>query len=196
MYRAIEVLAIGVSQLGIDQWRGDRRTPPVSIISKPCTAMHRPAFLEHAVVSLALDGNAYWRILRDPKGIPVDLIPLNPTEVSPAANRDTGKITYHWRGLTLTPGDRHAGDVVQLQKLRIPGREKGLGPIESARAELTGAMQARDYAATWFQDGDVPSGILATDQVITSEQAQQTKMLWSGWNPETEKYEPVGHGVR
>ena len=196
VYRAVEVLAIGVSQLGLDQWRGDRRTPAAAIIVKPDTGTHRAAFLERTVVALALDGNAYWRILRDPKGNPVSLQELNPAEVSPVADRETGKVVFHWRGLRLTPGDRLAGDVVHLQKLRIPGREKGLGPIEAARAELTGAMQARDYASSWFEDGDVPSGILATDQVINADQAQLTKKLWAGWNPETEEYEPVGHGVR
>lgn len=66
VYRAVEVLAIGVSQLGLDQWRGDRRTPAAAIIVKPDTGTHRAAFLERTVVALALDGN-YWRILRDPK---------------------------------------------------------------------------------------------------------------------------------
>lgn len=196
VYRAVEVLAIGVSQIGIDQWRGDRRIPAAPIIVKPDTDTHRPAFLEWTVVSLALDGNAYWRILRGPGEVPICLQPLNPVEVSPVRDRQTGKVRYYWRGLELTPGDRTGGDIVHLQKLRIPGRDKGLGPIEAARAELTGAMQARDYSSSWFEQGDVPSGILTTEQVINGEQAETYRKVWAGYNPETGEYEPSGHGVR
>ncbi|QBE48754.1 phage portal protein [Leucobacter triazinivorans] len=196
VYRAVEVLQIGVSQLGLDQWRGDRRTSPASIIVKPDTETHRPAFLEWSVVSLALDGNAYWRILRGMNREPICLQPLNPAEVSPVRDEKTGRVKFYWRGLELAPGDRTGGDIVHLQKLRKPGREKGLGPIEAARVELTGTMQARDYSSTWFERGDVPSGILTTEQQLNGDVADEYKKRWMGWNPETGKYEPSGHGVR
>lgn len=196
VYRAVEVLAIGVSQLGLDQWRGAARTTPAAIIQKPDLDTHRPAFLEHTVVSLALDGNAYWRILRGPSSEPVALRPLNPVEVSAVRDSTTDRMRYGWRGLTLTPGDRTAGDIVHLQKLRIPGRDSGLGPIEAARAELTGALQARDYSSTWFERGDTPSGILTTDQTLDRGQAKLYKDVWNGFDPETGEVTPVGHGVR
>ena len=197
VYRAVEVLAVGVSQLGLDQWRGSKRITPAALIQKPDTETSRPAFLEHAVVSLALDGNAYWRVLRAPDGItPIALKPLNPRDVT-AYRTERDELRYQWRGMTgLTPADRTAGDIIHLQKLRIPGRETGLGPIEAARAELVGALQARDYASSWFERGDVPSGILATDKPISAAEAKLTKQIWAGVNPETGEPEPVGHGVR
>lgn len=196
VYRAVEVLAVGVSQLGVDQWRGEKRIAPLPIIVKPDTEQHRPAFFEFTTISLALDGNAYWRIYRDMTGTPISLRPLNPHEVGVYRHPDTDRLEYTWRGKPLSRGDRTAGDIVHLQKLRIPGRDTGLGPIEAARAELTGAMQARDYSATWFERGDVPSGILTTDQPMNSAQATEASKIWRGWNPETEEYEPSGHGVR
>lgn len=196
VYRAVEVLAIGVSQLGLDQWRGNRRIPASPIIRKPDTRTHRSAFLEYSTVCLALDGNAYWRILRDPAGAPLALHPLNPYEVSPVTDPRTQAKSFHYRGQPLTEGDRLQGDVVHLQKLRTPGRDKGLGPIEAARRELTGAIQASDYTSGWFERGDVPSGLLVTDQELTPTQAKTYKDQWRGWNPETGKYEPDGVGVR
>lgn len=198
VYRAVEVLAIGVSQLGLDQWRGNKRITPAAIIQNPDPAPgnSRPAFLEWSVVSLALDGNAYWRILRAPDGrTPIAIKPLNPREVTPyLTERD--ELRYQWRGQTWKPADRTSGDIIHLQKLRIPGHAAGLGPIEAARAELQGALDARDYASSWFIDGDVPSGILTTDQTLNRDQAKLYKQIWAGYDPDTGEQEPVGYGVR
>jgi len=195
VYRAVEVLAVGVSQLGLDQWRGPNRIVPSALVQRPDVSCHRPAFLETTTVSLALDGNAYWRVLRAPDGTPVSLQTLNPTEVHPALN-ERGEKVFHWRGTQYRAADRTSGDIMHLEKLRIPGRTKGLGPIEAARHELTGAIQASDYASSWFERGDVPSGLLVTDQELSPAQAKAYKDMWRGWNPVTEKYEPEGVGVR
>ncbi len=196
VYRAVEVLAVGVSQLGLDQWRGDKRVTPAAIIQKPDTEEWRSAFIEFTTVSLALAGNAYWRILRGPNGEPVSLTTLNPNEVAPSKDAKSGKVTYHWRGHKFTKGDRSGGDIVHLKKLRIPGRLTGLGPIESARAELTGALQARDYSSSWFEKADVPTGILSTDQPLSPELAKQYKQIWSGVDPVTGEREAREPGVR
>lgn len=196
VYRAVEVLAIGVSQLGIDQWRNANRITPSAIIQKPDTTQHRPAFLEYTTVSLALDGNAYWQILRGPNSEPVSLIPLNPNEIRPSTSRETGRTIYHYRGQTLKPGDRSSGDIVHLQKLRMPGRDTGLGPIEAARSELTGAAQAMHYGSEFFETGGVPSGILATDQKLTKEEADRYRDTWEGRDPDTGERDSRGHGVR
>ncbi len=195
VYRAVEVLAVGVSQLGMDQWRGSRRIPAASLIERPDISGHRPAFFEYTTVSLATDGNAYWRVLRAPGGEPISLTPLHPAEVAPTRKQD-GTLKFHYRGREYDPATRGAGDIVHLQKLRVPGRERGLGPIEAARHELIGAMQASDYAAGWFERGDVPSGLLVTDQELSPAQARAYRDMWRGYNAETGKYEPEGVGVR
>lgn len=196
VYRAIEVLAVGVSQLGIDQWRGDKRVTPAAIIKQPDTDEWRSAFVEYTTVSLALAGDAFWRILRGPNGEPISLKPLNPNHVSVSEDPQTGRISYHWRGQTLTKGDRSGGDIVHLKKLRIPGRLTGLGPIEAARAELLGALQARDYSSSWFEKADVPTGILSTDQPVSAELAEQYRLIWNRIDPETGKRKPGEPGVR
>lgn len=195
VYRAVEVLAIGVSQLGMDQWRNDRRISPAALVQKPDANTHRPAFLEYTTVSLALDGNAYWLVLRDTKGAPISLQPLNPRDVTPA--RDTfGRRVFMYKGKQRSAATRTEGDIAHLQKLRVPGRERGLGPIEAARAELEGALDARDYSAGWFDRSDVPTGILTSDQVINNEQAKRYKQRWQGIDPETGERDPNFAGIR
>jgi len=196
VYRAVEVISIGISQLGLDQWRGDRRIEPAPIVKRPDTTTHRPAFLESSAVSLATGGNAYWLIRRGPDGTPVSLTPLSPAEVGVSTDPKTGAKIFYYRERTYTPGTRTEGDIVHLQKLRVPGRLKGLGPIEAARHELMGARQASDYSSSWFERGDTPTGLLVTDQELSPAQAQNYKNLWTGYNPETKEYTPQGVGIR
>lgn len=199
VYRAVELLQIGVSQLGIDQWRGSTRLDRVaSIIQRPDVAEHRFAFIEYAIASLALDGNAYWRLIRDAAGQPLSVKPLNPRDVTPYFT-EKGERRYSWRGQVWYPADRLTGDIIHLQKLRKLGSAGGLGVIEAAAAELTGAMQARDYSAGWFDQGDVPSGILSSDQVLTGDTAKQAKRIWKGLDPvsgERDADAGDGFGVR
>lgn len=57
----------------------------------------------------------------------------------------------------------------------MPGRLHGIGPVEAGRAEINGAMDARDAKAMWFDEPAQPSGILSTDKMINDEIATNTK---------------------
>ena len=45
---------------------------------------------------------------------------------------------------------------------------------------MRGALELRDYAALWFSEGKIPSGILTSEQVLTADDAKQFKAAWNG----------------
>ncbi len=58
-------------------------------------------------------------------------------------------------------------------------REKlGLAPIEAARADVSAALDLRDYAKNWFSSAGVPTGILKTAQSLNLEQAEAVTANW------------------
>lgn len=176
VYRAMAIWATAASQLSVDVWRGDSKvTPQPAIVRKPDLTMPRSAFIELSVTSLAGHGNAYWRLHRDSFGVVRTATVLDPMLVTPQTSlADPSRVTgYSYQGKTLKKDE-----IQHLQLLRIPGRPTGLGPIQAARLEISGALDVQDYATQWFDRGDIPPGYLSTDQRLNGDVAKATKDAW------------------
>lgn len=186
VYRSVSIISSAVAQLTLDLWRGeDRVNPEPTWVRRPDVKVPRSAWLEMTATSLALHGNAFWRVERtSPADAPGALLVLDPTEV---AVNDDG--TFSHRGHRLA-----RWQVQHLALLRVPGRPRGLGPIQAAAEDLSGAADLRDYASEWFDTGTVPNGILSSEQHLTAEQAKAMKDRWvesvSGREPAV-----MGHGL-
>lgn len=170
VYRAFALISSAVSQLSIDLWRGEEQLKNVPTwVRQPDVKMPRSAFFESTTTSLAANGNAFWKVVRDsPADPPSALIVVDPNEVH---IHEDGRFGY--RGETLA-----RWQMQHLALMRIPGRLRGLGPIQAASEDLLGASDLRDYASGWFESGNVPNGTLNSDQHITAEQAQSLKSQW------------------
>lgn len=176
VYRAFQILSTAAMQLPLTIERGEESLPLPSWMAKPDLDRPAAAFSELTVHSLAGTGNAFWLIDRLPSGsTPLSLRVLDPAEVfvHPRQSDPTKLSHYTWRGRDYTPSE-----IKHLALMRLPWRIRGLGPIEAARAELTGAADMQRYASQWFQESDVPSGVLSTDQQINAEQAAIAKQRW------------------
>lgn len=174
VYRAVQVLQTAAGQLTIDVWRGPDRIDPPTWVANPDPWTTPAAWLQETVGSLALRGNAYWRVNRGPDDQIRSLTILDPIDVTVTAT-PAGIRTYHVGRDTLT-----SRDLMHLQLLRRPGHRNlyGLGPIQAARATIADAASMREYASTWTSPGTVPNGILSTDQDINADQAQAVKDRW------------------
>lgn len=199
VYRGVQIHATAAFQLSIrveDEETGVAIATP-SIAARPCSDMHRPAWIEHNINSLYLDGNAFWLIERFGEGTRrpgtvSNIIPLNPHEVTVKVDRLANgreKITYYHLGRKLT------GEVKHLKLLRIPGLARGLGPIQAAQIELRGALDARDYGALWLNDANMPDGILTTDQILAPGDTEKYKHVWYGRNMDGTKKTPAENEV-
>lgn len=170
VFRAVQVLGTAVSQLSVKVQRSGTVIEAPTLIKKPNTTMTRRAFIEIAVISLALSGNCFWRLVRagGPAGSVIDIEILNSNEVRIESDVERGTLAYWHRG-TKYP----AADIKHLKYLPIPGKLRGLGPIQAAGTELRGSIEARDYASNWFSESDEPTGFLYSDQDLTAEKAKK-----------------------
>lgn len=182
-YRGIQIHATAACQLSIvverDGMAIDRQP---AVVIRPDVDETRSAFIEYTVTSLYTDGNAFWRIIRDAAGTVVNLVALNPNEVTVNVTRDafgTKTITYGYHSQTLT-----RRDVQHLKLLRVPGLERGLGPIQAAHIEVRGALDARDYGAMWLSDSNLPDGVLTTEQELGPLDAEKYRNVWYGRMPD------------
>jgi len=169
VFRAAQVLSTSGQQLSIDMERGGQPIAAPSLVKTPSLKQSRSAFIGESIVSLALNGNCFWKLNRtEPTGEVIDMEVLPPEQVYVGKDYETGRIVISHKGKVLQPWE-----VQHLQFLRIPGKLRGLGPIQAARADLKAALDTRDYAANWFTDTDEPTGILTSDQDLTADKAKR-----------------------
>lgn len=173
---AVAKISTAISQLQLGVWRGDTELaqPTTSIVVQPNIGISLSAFLEQTVTSLILNGNAYWLLTKDgPTGAVQNITVLNPNTVRFEVD-DNGR-TWYRDGDSKYPSWR----VSHLWNVRLPGYTYGVGPIQLSQNELRGALNLRNYADNWFTDGNVPNGILKTDQTITAEMADAYAQRWA-----------------
>lgn len=179
-FRAIEISAGICSGLAIDAVRGGSVvTPTPSLIAKPDPWREREDWIERFVVSMATDGNTFLRKSRAGDSTSVySAEVLNPfmTHVRWVKGVKSYTTFDHRLGkfIDLTDADVH-----HSWGLQLPGRTRGLGPIEACRLSLGGALDVRDYSAEWFKTNDVPSGILSSDQILDPASVAMYRKIWA-----------------
>lgn len=179
VFRAVEIRALAARQISFDVQRGAVIVlDKPALLDKPDPLASPSAFREMTSVSLDLTGNAYWRLGYAPgavKGVdrPITARVLNPHEVV-INHTSAGEVTgYQYRGRPLG-----LFDVKHLARFRVAGTPYGLGPIQAAQVELRGGLDVVEYGSEFIYSGDVPTGILKSDSVLTKETAAEAKQQW------------------
>lgn len=174
VYRAFQLIATALGQLSLDVMRNGAEITAPTFVRQPDVNSTPHAFMEETAISLAANGNAFWRVYRSAdSGNISNLEVLNPLDVDISVDSNTGVRSYAYRSSKLT-----SRQIQHLSLLRVPGRLRGLGPIQAAQESLRGAVELRQYSANWFTGGDVPSGVLKTDQPLSPDQATSYKERW------------------
>jgi HK97 family phage portal protein len=182
VYRAVQINSVAVSQLELGVWRNGVEIETPSLVANPDVNSNLSQFLKRTVICLATTGNAYWR--KYGQNPTVNLEVLNPGSMVIKIS-DTGKRTYEYSGYKK-PVSFQENEIKHLKLLDVFGSEYGLGPIQAARAELSGAVKLRNYADTVFaEDSDLTNGVLSTNEYLDSETRNEYMSAWQ-----------QGYGVR
>lgn len=174
VFRSVQLIANSVSNLSLDVFgRGGAMASAPAWVTRPDIKISRSEWLQQVAASLATRGNAYLRVFRsddrDPTSAIQALAVLDPHRV---AVDDRGTVAFDGR-------DLQAHQVRHLKFLSLPGEPYGLGPIQSAISTLSGALSTRDYQAAFFENSGIPSGVLATDQFLSADQATEFRDRWN-----------------
>jgi HK97 family phage portal protein len=176
VYRAISILSTAIKQVGVHIYRDDEKLESTPLwIKQPDDKITRAEFMARTVNSIALAGNCFWLVSRNARGETVKLEVLNPFDMLIQSDDYGNLLGYTYRG-TIEYSIR---DIQHLKALSVPGNLYGLGPIQSCQPELLAIKDTRDYAATWFTDSAIPSGVLKSDQMLSPDQATAAKNAWN-----------------
>lgn len=178
VYRALQLLTTSAGQLPLRLERGGETITDGAklprLVKKPDPEMDRSDWIEQAVLSLALNGNLFLRKVTDRNGSIIAARILPPAEVTVTKDPKTRVIRYHYRGEKFT-----TADVYHQTLMRLPGRDRGIGPIQAARNEIGAAADVRDYASNWFRGSGQPTGLLKSKGAKTAEEAKAQRDRWN-----------------
>lgn len=176
IYRALQVLTTAAGQLPLTVERGgtivDKNVP--AHIRRPDPDMDRSDWIEQAVLSLALNGNLFIRKVTAPDGSLLAARVLPPAEVIVGRNAKNRRRAYFYRGDEIP-----ASEINHQTFMRLPGRDRGMGPIQAARTEVHSAVDVREYAGNWFRGSGEPAGLLSSKAAKSADEAKAIRKTWN-----------------
>jgi HK97 family phage portal protein len=180
VYRSIQIIATPISKMPMQTFRfATGLEVPVEnpiLVNKPNFLDTKRDFLFQTVVSMALDGNAFWLKSYGSNGQVnnLTLIPANAVTIRLV----NGIKHYDYQVNQDTPVATTTTDIQHLKLFSRVGYLRGLGPIDSCNKDISAALELRNFAANWFSSGGIPTGILKTDKPIGAEDANEITERW------------------
>lgn len=186
VWRCIHLLSGTVAGIPLRVWKGrpgdpDRIELFPQWIDNPNPELTWYEFMETSMAHILLWGNAFWLPVKTNAGNQIaQLWTLPPWSVFP---------TRKTSGRKGVPGpkvyDVNIGSGLQLadgECVHVPGLGydgiRGLSPIAHTRQGLGLGIAAEQYGARLFGSGSLMSGIVSTDQKMTTGQAETMKARW------------------
>jgi HK97 family phage portal protein len=181
VYRSIQIIATPISKMPLNTYRyATGIEVPVEnpvLVNKPNFQDTRRNFLFETVVSLALDGNAFWLKSYGSNG-QVNNLTLIPSNAVTIRTDTDGKIYYDYQVTDQNVVKTTTTDIQHLKLFPRAGYLRSLGPIDACNKDISAALDLRNYAANWFGQAGIPTGILKSDKPISSEDANEITERW------------------
>lgn len=174
---AIRLLAESVSSLPVSvyskQANGDKledtKSPIYNLVKfKPNYYQNKITFFEFIMLSICTEGNSYVQIVRNNSGTPVQLICLDPSNVSVVVNNN--ELFYQVDGGSVLD----SSDMLHFKTITDDG-VTGLSPIDQCAKALNWGVSLEEFGSTFFSNGAKPSSILQTDRALSDTALQRLK---------------------
>ena len=174
---AIRLLAESVSSLPVSvyskQPNGDKvedsKSPIYNLVKfKPNYYQNKITFFEFIMLSICTEGNSYVQIVRNNSGTPVQLICLDPSNVTVVVNNN--ELFYQVDGGSVLD----SSDMLHFKTITDDG-VTGLSPIDQCAKALNWGVSLEEFGSTFFSNGAKPSSILQTDRALSDTALQRLK---------------------
>lgn len=177
VYRCVNIISTMVSQMDVKVMRGKKEMSYVPmIVREPIEGESFSSFVQQTVMSLALWGNAYIRLVGSDPERPTSVKVLDPDSVVCSEDEITGKVIYWYKG-KVVPSNR----IKHLKLDRMPGQLLGHGPLTGASGVIKAAYLLDEFQRTWFDTTGSPKGIINTESQLTQEQSGDLAEAWSNF---------------
>lgn len=198
VWRCLDILANGVSQLEWRERRGSVDVPASRLVQRPQAQRTRREWTSLVVSTLALYDVCYLMPVGGPdgEGVPLGLWYLDPTLVRPATT------DLYTDVFLLPPEEFYIGSLrvprerlVILHRSPQPSVSDDVGGVLNlARTTFASALAAERYASRYWQAGGAPTTVLETEQRLTDQQIADTSARWADRRAKGPDHAPVLSG--
>jgi HK97 family phage portal protein len=193
VWACVNLIAGSISTLPLAAYRDGDETPLPTLpplLRQPSAGWSLPEFTYALLQSLLLRGNAYGLIVdRAGAGLlpsQVELLALDRVQVTV-----NGAVEWRVDGQLVDPAS-----IWHVKAFTAPGQVLGLSPIAHARQAIALGLGAEKYAAKFFGESAIPSGVLTSDQDIKQDRADQIKARWKSAHQANREIAVLGNGAR
>lgn len=175
IFRAVTLLSNVAGSLPIQAYRNSvLMDEPPALVRRPDPNTSRRQFVRQTVWNLATRGEAFWYVTaRDPDGKAAALLVVPSREVRVEWDERRIRKVYYWRDREMAPGQmRHLTFAVEDGGLR------GVGPLQLCGAAISAAIEANEWAASFFAEGGVPSVNLHSAVELDEKEATALRDKW------------------
>jgi HK97 family phage portal protein len=194
VWACVNLIAGAISTLPLAAYRRGERDPLPDlppILRAPSAGWALPDFLYALLQSLLVRGNAYGLIV-DRAGaglLPAQVELLDPNRVGVTV--PNGAVEYRVDGQRVD-----TASIWHVKAFTTAGAVTGLSPIGHARQAIGLGIAAERYAARFFGESAIPSGLLTTDQRIDGGRAAELKERWKVAHQGRREIAVLGEGAR
>jgi HK97 family phage portal protein len=191
VFTCMTLIARDISKLYVDVIKNDgkgvwtpvERSPFVTLLNEPNNFQNRNQFWENWILSKLMRGNTYVLKRRDASQRVAKLIVLDPNRVTTLVS-DSNEVFYQMKSDNLS-GVFKAEEVVPASEI-IHDRFNclfhpliGMSPIYACGLAATMGLTIQNNATSFFDNRNIPGGILTTPNTIPDSTAQRLKEDWN-----------------
>ena len=193
VWACVNLIAGSISTLPLAAYRTGQLDPLPGLpplLRSPSAGWSLPDFLHATLQGLLLRGNCFGLIV-DRAGAG-----LLPAQVELLAYERVGvqvdgRVIWRIDGTEVDPAS-----IWHVRAYPAAGQVLGLSPIGHAKQAVGLGLGAERYAARFFGESAIPSGVLTSDQDIKQERADQLKARWREAHTARRDIAVLGNGAR
>lgn len=147
------------------------------LLKNPNPYQTRYEFWYTTVLGLELMGNAYWEIVRNAFGLPVEIYTLRPDRMQILPDPKAYVKGYLYK-VNLKEIGFNANEIIHLKSPHPTDDYYGLSPISAARRSVLLDRYAQEHAEEFFKSGEMPGVVLEYDGTLSDAEYKRLNQRW------------------
>ena len=156
--------------------------PIIDLLENPNPEMSFCDLMEATIIALESTGNAYWEIVTDSSGRPVEIYPLLSHLVEPVIDNKKKKLVGYLYRVTINGQPKDIkfdlDEVVHFKYYNPLSDIQGHPKLLAAQKTIFVEKSAQEHLESFFENGAVPGGVLMTDYRLTDQDYQRILRRW------------------